>query len=30
MNKLEARITALERNRQRNNGVELVVIHGGL
>jgi hypothetical protein len=29
-NKLEARITALERNRQQNSGVELVVIHGGL
>jgi hypothetical protein len=30
MNRHDARLTALERNRQRNNGVELVVIHGGM
>lgn len=30
MNRHDARLTALERNRQRNNGVELVVIRGGL
>jgi hypothetical protein len=30
MNKLEARITTLERNWQRNCGVEVVIIRGGM
>jgi hypothetical protein len=30
MNRHDARLTALEQNRQRNSGVQILVIHGGL